>query len=119
MSLFQTASFMTAGTLMLAGLFAVLFIDNILKKVLGLSFIADGVNLMLIATGYKEGGIVPIIMEGMTKTEFAAKAAYPLPMALVLTSIVISVSTIALILGLVLKLHAKYGTLSVKEIWGE
>ena len=115
----QVASYITSGALILVGLFAVFFIDNLIKKVLGLVFVADGVNLLLIAIGYKEGGIVPIIAEGMAKTYFLENSAYPLPMALVLTSIVISVSTVALILGLCIKLHQKYGTLSVKKIWGE
>ena len=115
----QFASLMTAGALIVIGFYAVIFLDNLIKKIMGLTFVADGVNLMLIALGYREGGIVPIILEGMDKAAFAANAAYPLPMALVLTSIVISVSTVALILGLTVKLYAKYNTLSVKKIWGE
>jgi len=115
----QLASFMTSGALILIGLFAVVFLDNLIKKAMGLVFVADGVNLMLIGMGYKEGGIVPILLPGMDKAVFAANSAYPLPMALVLTSIVISVSTVALILGLIIKLYQKYETLSVKKIWGE
>jgi len=115
----QLAAFMTAGSLILIGFFAVVFLDNLIKKAMGLVFVADGVNLVLIAMGYKEGGIVPILLQGMDKAQFAANAAYPLPMALVLTSIVISVSTVSLILGLIIKLYAKYNTLSVKKIWGE
>ena len=86
---------------------------------LGLTFIADGVNLTLITMGYKPGGVIPILVEGMSRAQLAAQSAYPLPMALVLTSIVISVATVALILGMCIKIHKEYGTLSVREIWGE
>ncbi|MFH1056095.1 MAG: cation:proton antiporter subunit C, partial [Candidatus Altiarchaeota archaeon] len=82
----QLASFITAGVLFLIGLYAVVFKDNLIKKVMGLTFIGDAVNLVLIAMDYKVGGIVPIILPGMDPAEFASKAAYPLTIALVLTN---------------------------------
>jgi len=52
----QLASLLTAGSLMVIGAVAVIFIDNLIKKVIALSFIADGVNLFLVTLGYKPGG---------------------------------------------------------------
>ncbi len=113
----QTASFLTAGALFLVGLYAVSFKDNLIKKVMGLTFIGDAVNLFLIAMDYRVGGIVPIMLPGMEPHEFAAKAAYPLTIALVLTNIVIAVATISLILGLAIRIHGSKGTLSSRRIW--
>ncbi|MFH1403591.1 MAG: cation:proton antiporter subunit C [Candidatus Altiarchaeota archaeon] len=115
----QTASFMTAGALIAIGLFAVVFIDNMIKKVMGLVFISDGVNLVLIAMGYREGGIVPILTPEIGGATFTSLSAYPLTMALVLTAIVISVSTITLILGLCIKAYCQCNSLSARKMWGE
>ena len=54
----QLASFFTAGALIVLGIYAALFLDNLIKKIIGLAFIGDGVNLFLVTMGYKPGGIV-------------------------------------------------------------
>lgn len=108
----QLAVLITSGALIIVGLFAAIFLDNIIKKVIGISFIEEGVNLFIIGIGYKAGGAVPILMPGMDSSWFANNAAYPLPFGLVLTSIVIGASTLAVMLALVMVLYKKYGTLS-------
>lgn len=108
----QLAVLLTSGALIIVGLYAAIFLDNIIKKVIGISFIEEGVNLFIIGIGYKAGGVVPILMPGMNSTWFAANSAYPLPFGLVLTSIVIGASTLAVMLALVMVLYKKYGTLS-------
>jgi energy-converting hydrogenase B subunit E len=115
----QLASLFTSGALIVIGLYAAIFLDNIIKKIIGLSFIEEGVNLFLVALGYKLGGIVPIFLPGMTKSSFYANSAYPLPQALVLTSIVIGASTLAVMLALVMVLYKKHHTLSTKAMLGE
>lgn len=53
-------------------------------------------------------------MPGMDTSWFASNAAYPLPFGLVLTSIVIGASTLAVMLALVMVLYRRHGTLSTK-----
>jgi multisubunit Na+/H+ antiporter MnhC subunit len=115
----QLASFFTGGALIIIGLFAALFIDNLIKKVIGLLFIADGVNLFIVTMGYKAGGIVYIFLPGMARDWFAQNASYPLPFALVLTSIVIGASTLAVMLALIIVLYKKYGSIKASKILGE
>ncbi|HIH65177.1 MAG TPA: cation:proton antiporter subunit C [Methanothermobacter thermautotrophicus] len=115
----QLASLLTAGSLMVIGAVAVIFIDNLIKKVIALSFIADGVNLFLVTLGYKPGGIVYIYLPGMSGSWFAQNAAYPLPFALVLTSIVIGASTLAVMLGIIIILYHKHGTISASKVLEE
>ncbi len=115
----QLASFLTAGSIMVVGITAAAFLDNLIKKVIGLAFIADGVNLLLVSMGYKEGGIVYIHLPNMAVEWFAKNASYPLPYALVLTSIVIGASTLAVMLGLIIVLYKKHGSLSASKILGE
>ena len=115
----QLASLFTAVALIVIGIFAAVFLDNLIKKVIGLAFIGDGVNLFLISMGYKAGGIVYIYLPGMAADWFAQNAAYPLPFALVLTRIVIGASTMAVMLGIIIVLYKKRGSISASKILGE
>ena len=108
----QLAILFTSIALVVIGLYAAIFVDNIIKKIIGISFIEEGANLFIVGIGYKAGGIVPILTPDMDPTWFASHASYPLPYGLVLTSIVIGASTLAVMLALVMVLYKKYGTLS-------
>ncbi|WP_407424204.1 cation:proton antiporter subunit C [Methanobrevibacter sp.] len=110
----QLAILFTSIALVVIGLYAAIFVDNIIKKIIGISFIEEGANLFIVGIGYKAGGIVPILMPNMNTTWFASNASYPLPYGLVLTSIVIGASTLAVMLALVMVLYRKYGTLSTR-----
>jgi multisubunit Na+/H+ antiporter MnhC subunit len=47
---------------------------------------------------------------------FVTRAVDPLPQALVLTAIVISLATLALMIAVCLRVHGKYGTFDITEI---
>ncbi len=129
--LFQPMCFVTSASLVIIGLYAVIFMDNLLKKIIGVTLLSDGVNLFLITQGFNK--IVAIISPEMAEKgisseilanlkeypEFAAQAAFPLPSALVLTSIVISVSIFAIQLALAIRLYNHYGSLSCAVIFKE
>lgn len=127
---FQVGSFLTAGILIVTGLWALLMMDNILKKIIGANLIGDGVNLVLISIGYRPGGFIPEVMHHFHATatpsnysyllefgEFASNASYSLPFALVLTNIVIGASTLSVMLALAVVLYHKYHTLSVQKMF--
>lgn len=119
----QVWSFIVAGLLVVVGLYAIIFMDNLIKKIIGVMLVGDGANLVLISEGFKPGGIVPIISEklfnqGAFET-FAQEASYSLPFALVLTNIVIGASTLAVLLGISIKLYQHYQSLSVAKIFKE
>ena len=115
----QLASLFTSAAFIIIGLFAAIFLDNIIKKIIGIAFIEEGANLFIVTLGYKSGGVVPIFLPGMDAEWFAANSAYPLPHALVLTSIVIGASTLAVMLAIAIVLYKKHGTLSTSEILGD
>jgi energy-converting hydrogenase B subunit E len=127
---FQVGAFLTAGILVVTGLWAIIMMDNILKKVIGANLVGDGVNLVLIGIGYRPGGLVPEVTHHfhasavpssfshfLAFNEFADLASYPLPFALVLTNIVIGASTLSVMLALSVVLYHKYHTLSVHKIF--
>jgi energy-converting hydrogenase B subunit E len=115
----QLGSLFTAVALIVIGIFAAVYLDNLIKKVIGLAFIGDGANMFLVAMGYKPGGIVYIYLPGMAADWFAQNAAYPLPFAMVLTSIVIGASTMAVMLGIIIVLYKKHGSLRASKVLGE
>jgi len=129
----QTASFLGSISLVLIGMVAILFIDNLIKKVLGMMFLTDGVNLFLVTLGYRldvpGGAIVPIFTEGFRSAHpgnmttaaraFTSQAGFSLPYALVLTNIVIGAATMAVVLGLCIKLYQTHKSLDATEVLGE
>jgi len=70
------------------------------QVILGLSLLSYAVNLFIFVMGWVRGGLPPIVEAG-TRVDFA-RFADPLPQALVLTAIVISFATTALLLVVLL-----------------
>jgi multicomponent Na+:H+ antiporter subunit C len=99
--------------LILIGLYVVLVKPNLIKVIVGINLIDTGVNLFLVATGYIHAGTAPIFAAPGLPAE---QMVDPVPQALVLTSIVIGVSVLALALSLAIRVHGHYGTLDLRRI---
>ncbi|MCI8268467.1 MAG: cation:proton antiporter subunit C [Lachnospiraceae bacterium] len=86
---------------------------NLIKKILGMNIMDTAVYLFLAVKGYISGRMVPIVVDGIQDV-----SAYinPVPSGLVLTGIVVSVSTTALMLALTIRLYERYGSLDLDEI---
>ncbi|MCU0952547.1 MAG: Na+/H+ antiporter subunit C [Burkholderiaceae bacterium] len=76
--------------------------------ILGLTLISYAVNVFIFLTGRIAVGKPPIIDKSLLPT--LANYADPLPQALVLTAIVISFATTALMLVIALRTHAETGS---------
>ena len=105
-----------ALVLFVMGLYCLIAKKNIIKKIIGIVIIEYAVNLFLILVGYKKAGIAPILLKGMQNEELVAKSVDPLPQALVLTSIVIGLGTLALMVALCLRIYEKYKTFDMSKI---
>ncbi len=99
----------------LIGIYCLVLKRNLIKKIMGMGIITMGVNLVLITSGYREGGINPIITPENLLT-FSQYSVDPLPQALVLTSIVIDLSVTALALSMAILLYEKKKTLDTKKM---
>lgn len=86
---------------------------NLIKKIIGLNIMDTATYLFLAEKGFIEGRIAPIVVDGIQSVE---KYINPVPGGLVLTGIVVSVSTTALMLSLTIKLYRRYHTLDMDEI---
>ncbi|NLO85219.1 MAG: cation:proton antiporter subunit C [Clostridiales bacterium] len=86
---------------------------NLIKKVIGLNIMDTAIYLFLTATGYIEGRIAPIMVDGITSSSYYIN---PIPSGLVLTGIVVGVSFTALSLALIVRLYRRYHTLDLDQI---
>jgi len=98
--------------LFLVGLYGVLTKKNVIKIVIGLSFMEFSVFLFLVLIGYIEGGTAPILIKDANPDVFVD----PLPQAMILTAIVISLATNAMLLTIAVRLYKKYGTFDIRRI---
>ena len=110
-------NYIASALLIALGLYAVCTQKNLIKIVIGLGIIDYGINLLLVSTGFKDGGTAPIftisdLLNGVASHYFVD----PIPQALTLTSIVIGACVDALALVLVIRLFEKYGSLQTDEI---
>jgi multicomponent Na+:H+ antiporter subunit C len=98
------------GAVFVVGIWAVVALPNMVKKIVGLSVANSAVIMLFIYFGSLSGDTAPIL----TGTE--GTPVDPLPQALMLTAIVIGVCVIALALGLVHQLYRRHGTVDMRRI---
>jgi multicomponent Na+:H+ antiporter subunit C len=104
-----------AGALVLIaiGLFVIVARQHAIRILLGLSLLESGVNLVLVAAGFRENAAAPIIT-GTIKQGSAMVD--PVPQALILTTIVIGVGVLALALAMCIEVQRRYGTLNMRKL---
>jgi multicomponent Na+:H+ antiporter subunit C len=105
--------------LFMIGLYCAVVKKNMVKIVIGIMIMEYAVNLFLVMLGFRVGGIAPIIDKsylGAGMEQFVSSSVDPLPQALVLTAIVISLGSLALMISICIRTYQKYGTFDITEI---
>jgi len=109
--------------LFMIGLYCAVVKKNMVKIVIGIMVMEYAVNLFLIMLGYRTGGTAPIVDKtylepgtGQIAASFINTSVDPLPQALVLTAIVISLGSLALMISICTRTYGKYGTFDITEI---
>jgi multicomponent Na+:H+ antiporter subunit C len=100
--------------LVLIGLYTIIMKRNLIKIVIGILLIENGVNLFLITLAFRQDSVAPIYHGQATRL-----MSLPVPHALTLTSIVIGVAVLALMLTLIIHIYKHYGTLDARKIGRE
>ncbi|MFO7792035.1 MAG: cation:proton antiporter subunit C [Candidatus Saliniplasma sp.] len=111
MNWFMIFPLLMVVTLVIMGLYVVLFKKNLIKIIMGITLIQNGANLFLVSLAYREGYVAPIWTSAPE-----SDMVLPTPHALTLTSIVIGVATTALMLSFVIMLKKHYGTINSDEV---
>ena len=96
------------------GLTTLLLNRNLIKKIIGFSFMDSAIFLFLTSEGYIGDRTAPIQLSDGSMP--ASAFVDPIPAGLVLTGIVVSVSVTALMLSLTVRLYQHYHTLDLDEI---
>jgi len=94
------------------GIYTLMFKKNLIKIVIGICLLENGVNLFLITLGYRKGAVAPIY----TQAPSGQSMVLPTPQALTLTSIVIGIAITALILSIAMMIYKHYGTLDTDQV---
>ena len=98
------------------GIYGAVTKKNVVKIVISIAIMEYGINLLLILIGYRADGTPPILDKNMGIAEFLATSVDPLPQAMVLTSIVISLGVLALMVAICIRLYERYGTFDITEM---
>ena len=98
------------GAIFVVGIWAVVALPNMVKKIVGLSVANSAVIMLFIYFASLSGDTAPIL----TTTE--GTPVDPLPQALMLTAIVIGVCVVALALGLVQRLYRRHRSVDMRRI---
>ncbi len=104
--------YVIAAILFFIGLLTVLTRSNLFKKLIGINIMESAIFIFFVAAGNIRGGSVPILDEANPDQIFIN----PLPSALMLTGIVVSVSVTAFALALIVRLYKAYGTTDIQKI---
>ena len=100
--------FIALATLFLAAAVYLLLSRHVVRMLLGIALIGNGVNLMLFVSGRLTRAVPPVMRDA--EAMLGAGAANPLPQALILTAIVISFSFFAFLLVLGYRAYQALGT---------
>jgi len=104
--------------LMMVGFYGVIAKKNLIKQALGLGLFATGIFLYYISIGVYKGGTAPVwtIIDEVGVLKNPGPYDNPLSHVLILTAIVVSVSTLAVALALIVNIQRAYGTIEEDEI---
>ena len=107
--------------LLAIGIYGMVAKKNVIKIIIGLAITEYAINMFLVILGWRAGPkpLAPILAPGQTAEQyqqFLTNTVDPLPQALVLTSIVVGLSVLALAVALAVRLYQKYGTFDITEI---
>ena len=110
--LFGLYHYWVFAIVLMIGFYVVIAKLNLIKMLIGLSMFQSAVFLLYITMGKVEGGTAPIFQPDVAQQVFSN----PLPQVLILTAIVVGISTMALGLGIVVRIKEAYGTIEEHEI---
>ena len=108
--------YILTSILFLIGFFGLLTQRNMIKIIISVSIMESAVNLFLVLVGYRSAGVAPIITNLTTAEDLKVVSVDPFPQAMVITSIVIGLSVLALMVAIALRLYHLYGTYDIDRI---
>lgn len=97
------------------GIYGMITCKNYMKKMMCMNVMQVAVILFLLCFAQKDKGMIPVLSEGATG---ALNYINPIPHALMLTAIVVSLGTTGVALALLMRMKESYGSVEEDEILG-
>lgn len=105
--------YMLTLILFFLGMFGMASCGNYMKKLICMNIMQVAVIFFFLCLGQKNGGTIPVSLEGLLDADDYIN---PLPHALMLTAIVVSLGTTGLGLAFLMRIKEKYQSLEEEDI---
>ena len=105
--------YMLTLILFFLGVYGMIMCRNYMKKLMSMNVMQVAVIFFFLFFGQKTGGTLPILQTGLTNPDLYIN---PLPHALMLTAIVVSLGTTGVALALLIRIKETYGSVEEDEI---
>jgi multicomponent Na+:H+ antiporter subunit C len=99
--------YLVAVWLLVVGVWGVVTSRHLVHMVLCLGVMQASTYVLLLAVGYRTGGVAPIITTTVTPS---AQFVDPVVQALTLTDVVVEATVVAVLLALTVQAHKRFGT---------
>jgi len=107
--------YMLTLILFFLGIYGMIMCRNYMKKLMSMNVMQVAVIFFFLCLGQKTGGTLPILQAGITNPDLYVN---PLPHALMLTAIVVSLGTTGVAIALLLRIRETFGSVEEEEILG-
>lgn len=108
--------YMLTLVLLAVGIYGMIVCSNYMKKLMCMNIMQVSVIFFFLTFGQKDGATIPVTMENL----FSADAYInPVPHALMLTAIVVSLGITGVGLALLMRIKDIYGTIEESDITGK
>ena len=108
--------YMLALILMAVGVYGMISCGNYMKKLICMNIMQVAIIFFFLTFGQKYQATLPVLLEDVFGSDSYIN---PLPHALMLTAIVVSLGTTGVGLALLMKIKEIYGTIEEEEITGK
>ncbi|MGN1143850.1 MAG: sodium:proton antiporter [Anaerovoracaceae bacterium] len=108
--------YMLCFVMLAIGIYGMVVCSNYMKKLMCMNILQVSIIFFFLTFGQKEGGTLPVALEEVLQAE---EYINPLPHALMLTAIVVSLGVTGVGLALLMKIRDIYGTIEEDEITGK
>lgn len=105
--------YMLTLILLFLGMYGMIMSKNYMKKLMSMNVMQVAVIYFFLCLGQKAGATIPIFDPSMTE---AVNYINPLPHALMLTAIVVSLGTTGVAISLLIRIQENYGSLEEEDI---
>lgn len=112
----QTGIYVLTFVLMALGVYGMVVCGNYMKKIMCMNILQVSIIFFFLTFGQKNGATLPVVLQNISASEAYIN---PLPHALMLTAIVVSLGTTGVGLALLMKIKDIYGTIEEEEITGK